>query len=323
MRKASLNLLPVAFVVLVTLWTAQALAADAFDLRKTPWGQPMTETFRVFGHEVQPADTALALKGPELKGWQTTVSYVYEQGKLALIGQRIGADENPGLDAGAVQALQAALMADMDAAHSRVHPQIPAWKNADGDYMVLSREAGKPGEASANAGEALVLRHLPESTWQAHYAARVPPAPAVSPAAATADQPAQAVFAPALKGLDAAFEAGVKKRLAERFKATPVEPLADFAMDTTNVKDAITAAYRLRKGPLTLAPLQKDAQEVVAMMVRELLDLGINPGTEKLMVSLRVYLPEKGLTGQDNVRVLGRARYNPLTDSVEWLPAGK
>lgn len=190
-------------------------------------------------------------------------------------------------------------MADMDAAYKRVHPKISAWKTAGGDYIVLSNEPN-------TAGGAIVVRHMPQATWQTHYAADVP-----------------AVYAPALKGNDAAFAEAVQKRIDGRHGGVKVEPIADFALSQTDSKDSVYADYVLRQTPLSLQMAQKDAREVLVFMVEEMMALGINPGKEDIMVSLSLFEREKGLTGKDMVRSYGRWRYTPATDSAEWLAPGK
>ena len=127
------------------------------------------------------------------------------------------------------------------------------------------------------------------------------------------------LYAQALKGKDAEFEARVRERLA----ATGIEPRGDFEMIKTEAAHDIYAAYRLRQTPLLLDAAKDEARDVLVVMVKELVAMGINPGPENMMVSLRLYEPEEGLTGQNMQRVYGRWRYNPGTDHAEWLPAGE
>lgn len=293
------------------LLAGQALAADLWPFDKTPWGMSRTDAAAMFKLQNPPQEGQLVLTGAHIenKGRQypLLIGLNFPEGTLANLQIAVGMPGDAPMTAQGCDEIRAFLdgfftqeygkpARDKEACRQIPDCTVSEW-NRDKDTLV--RLVAVRGEKPS------VSAYYFSASWLA----------------AERKKQEAPVYAPALKGHDAAFEAGVRRRIEERYRETPVEPLADFEMDTTEAADGVYARYRLRKTPLSLAAAQKDAREVVIMMVKEMLDLGINPGTEKIFVSLRLYEAEKGVTGQDMARGYGRMRYNPLTDSVEWEPA--
>ena len=147
------------------------------------------------------------------------------------------------------------------------------------------------------------------------------PAPVAAPEPPAKPKP---LYAAALKGQDTAFEARVRERIKNRHgEGVVMQPIAQWDMDSTDMDGAIYAKYRLFETPLALDAAMADAREVALFMVEELLAMGINPGAENIVVSLRLDESAPGLTGQDKIRAYGRWKYDPATDELAWLPPGE
>ena len=88
------------------------------------------------------------------------------------------------------------------------------------------------------------------------------------------------------------------------------------------VDEAGGSNYKLvllyREMPTGQAEVKRDTRRVAEAALKELVRQGRQPAKEHIFLTVRAHKPEKGATGQDVVRVFGRAVYDYNNDTIEY-----
>lgn len=64
--------------------------------------------------------------------------------------------------------------------------------------------------------------------------------------------------------------------------------------------------------------VERDTRAVLQAVLDTLVKQGRQPAQERIFVTVRAHKPEKGATGQEMVRVFGRAVYDYNSDSIQY-----
>jgi len=78
----------------------------------------------------------------------------------------------------------------------------------------------------------------------------------------------------------------------------------------------LTLLYRAM--PANQAEVERDTRRVAQAALNELVRQGRQPAQEHIFLTVRAHKPETGTTGQNVVRVFGRAVYDYNADTIEY-----
>lgn len=291
---------------------------DLVDISKTPWGMPRAEVAKMLGVAAPEGDKPIILTG-KLEDYEAGIVYSFRKDKLFAFTIQIA----KGLDLAGAKKLVPRLEKDLRARYgdpvkkdllcpgATTACTFSKWQKDGETFVLLRHETLKTGERVSidyvsQAAQAEVDKEREEQAAQGKAGAKTPPPP---------------VYSPALKGKDAEFEAAVQKRLKAQIKK--LEKLAVFEMRDTDDKKLVRGALRIKEAVPAgqYKSMTKTVEDVVLVMVKEMIALGINPGEENIMVTCWAYMPEKGVTGKALVRQYGRAMYDPSIDNIVWKNA--
>jgi hypothetical protein len=107
--------------------------------------------------------------------------------------------------------------------------------------------------------------------------------------------------------------------LVEQFNPAPAG-WAGFAVRKVELKNVGQVAVTLNysKQPSGYPQVQADTKKVVRACLKWIQEQGHDPAKEWITVTASAHLPEKGETGKDLVRIMGRSIYNFNNDQIDF-----